>query len=291
MSISYELNELPNLPRLAKRTADAHKGTFGTAVLIGGSRGMFGAIAMAARAALLGGSGLVRALVPDCCLENIASFSPEVMTAPLRNDRRGRIALEAFPEILENVRLATALALGPGLSRSAGLDALAVKIVNSLEMPMLIDADGLNALATRKVEYFGKDRILTPHPGEFARLSGKKVAREDEPRIAAAVDYAKKSETVLVLKGHRTVITDGKSVFLNTTGNPGMATGGSGDVLTGLITALLCQSLSCLNAARLGVYLHGLAGDIAAKKYGEVSLTAGTILESIPEAINFVAKS
>jgi ADP-dependent NAD(P)H-hydrate dehydratase len=279
---------MTGLPRLADRKADAHKGDFGLALLVGGSRGMAGAVAMAGMAALRGGAGLVRLAVPDVCLDAVAGFEPSYMTVPLPSDRAGRIDGSAWGKIEEAMPAATVVACGPGLGRSLGLDVLVSRLYVETSKPLLVDADGLNALAARREVLAppAGPRILTPHPGEFARLLGKGPIPADE-REMAAVEMAARWRVVLVLKGHRTLVTDGGSRWFNTTGNPGMATGGSGDILTGLITALACQGLPPFDAARLGVYLHGLAGDLAAAELGQESLIASDLIRFLPRA--FVA--
>jgi len=272
------------LPWLPLRAPDSHKGSFGLALIIGGSRGMTGAVAMAGLAALRGGAGLVRLAVPEPCLETIAAHEPSYMTVGLPADRAGRISLDARQKIADSLGPATVLACGPGLGRSLGLEVLVTWLYGELAKPMVIDADGLNALAARP-EVLGRPagpRILTPHPGEFARLAGRQVAADQ--RHAMAVELAARWGAVVVLKGHRTLITDGRRQAINTTGNPGMATGGSGDVLTGLIAALACQGLTALDAARLGVYLHGLAGDLAAERLGQEALIASDLIRFLPEA-------
>ena len=273
------------LPILPPRDPDAHKGDFGTALVIGGSRGMSGAAGLAGMAALRGGAGLVRVAVPDACLDAVAAYEPCYTTIPLPCDEAGRIAAAALPCILDQVQKANAVALGPGLGRSPELDKLVGTLYRELELPMVVDADALNALSTQPEVFLSPPagpRVLTPHPGEFARLIRKKL--DNGAREQAAVDLAAKSGAVILLKGHRTLITDGWRRALNATGNPGMATGGSGDVLTGLITALLCQHLSPFDAARLAAHLHGLAGDLAAKERGEVSLIARDLIEFLPMA-------
>jgi NAD(P)H-hydrate epimerase len=300
------------LPILPPRDPDAHKGDFGTVLVIGGSRGMSGAAGLAGMAALRGGAGLVRVAVPDACLDAVAAYEPCYTTIPLPCDEAGRITAAALPCILDQVQKANAVALGPGLGRSPELDKLVGTLYRELELPMVVDADALNALSTQPEVFLtppAGPRILTPHPGEFARLIRKKL--EDEkmgtgseqtelgrtekagreapvpifsPRQQAAVALAAKSGAVILLKGHRTLITDGWRRALNATGNPGMATGGSGDVLTGLITALLCQHLSPFDAARLATHLHGLAGDLAAMELGEVSLIARDLINFLPKA-------
>ena len=274
-----------SLPLLPARGEEAHKGHFGLALLVGGSQGMSGAIALAGMAALRGGAGLVRLAVPDICLATVAAFEPSYMTVPLRSDRRGRISLDALSDILTQAERASVLAFGPGVGRSLGLDTIVARLYARMSIPMVLDADGLNALSVR-VGQMGKPagpRVLTPHPGEFERLAGCKPRTEDE-RIGAAAELASRLGAVIVLKGHRTVVSDGRSSIVNTTGNPGMATGGSGDVLTGLITSLMCQGLEPFGAAHLGVHLHGLAGDIAAESLGQESLTASDIVAHLPAA-------
>ena len=274
----------PPLPRLAPRTDHAHKGDFGLALIVGGSRGMSGAVALAGMAALRGGAGLVRLAVPDACLETVAAFEPSYMTVPLPADIEGRLVAHAFEKIAELADAATVVACGPGLGRSAELGTLVGRLYRELTKPTVFDADALNALATQAevLEKPGGPRILTPHPGEFARLTGKQP--HDDARESAAVELAARCGVVVVLKGHRTLITDGKRQAKNATGNPGMATGGSGDVLTGLITALACQGLDLFDASRLGVHLHGLAGDLAAVELGEVSMIAADLVQFLPDA-------
>ena len=291
-------NELPRLP---PRRDDAHKGDFGLALIVGGSRGMAGAAGLAGMAALRGGAGLVRLAVPEPCLDTIAGFEPSYMTVPLPADSVGRIGAGAFERIAELAEKATVIACGPGIGRSFDLDQLVSRLYQEIAKPMLFDADALNALATEPdvLANPGGPRILTPHPGEFARLIGRKLEGENlpspfgrgaggegvlSPRQQAAVELAARCGIVVVLKGHRTLVTDGQRRAINTTGNPGMATGGSGDVLTGLITALVCQRLEPFDAARLGVHLHGLAGDLAAEELGQVSLMASDLVRFLPKA-------
>ncbi len=274
------------LPRLPERDPDSHKGSFGTALVIGGSRGMTGAAALAGMAALRGGAGLVRLAVADVCLNTVAAAEPSYLTMPLPSDRAGRISLDARALLGTAVARATAVALGPGLGRSLGLDALVRWLYQSVALPMVVDADALNAISERPdvLEHPGGPRILTPHPGEFARLIGAERAGAIEQREAAAVRLAAKTGVVMVLKGHRTLVTDGVRRTKNTTGNAGMATGGSGDVLTGLTASLLSQKWVAWDAARLAVYLHGLAGDLAAEQVGQESLVASDLVGHLPGA-------
>lgn len=277
-------NPPTDLPRLPPRRDDAHKGDFGSVLIVGGSRGMSGAAALAGMSALRGGAGLVRVAVPETCLDTVACFEPSYMTTPLPADADGRIDETADNVIAELAAQATVIACGPGLGRSSGLTSLVCRLYQTIDKPMVFDADALNALASCPVALAqpGGPRILTPHPGEFARLVGRKL--DGEARNDAAVALAGKCGIVVVLKGHHTLITDGRHRSLNTSGNPGMATGGSGDVLTGLVAALVSQRMAPFDAARLGVYLHGLAGDLAAQELGQVSLIASDLIRFLPKA-------
>jgi NAD(P)H-hydrate epimerase len=273
------------LALLSPRADDAHKGHFGLALVLGGSRGMTGAITLAGTAALRAGAGLVRLAVPDCSLEVVAAAEPSYMTAPLPCDERGRLAAEAREPIEELAKAATVVALGPGLGRSEALDALVAHLYGKLAKPMVLDADALNALAEQPevLEKPGGERILTPHPGEFTRLVGQHLPEGE--REHAAVEMAGRCGIVVVLKSHRTMVTEGKTAWYNRTGNAGLATGGAGDVLTGTVTGLWCQGLAARDAARLAVHVHGLAGDLAAEEKGQVGLIASDLLGFLPEAI------
>jgi NAD(P)H-hydrate epimerase len=273
------------LPRLPPRRADAHKGDFGRALLIGGSRGMAGAIALAGMACLRSGAGLVKLAVPQCILNTVAAFEPSYMTLPLACDDQGRISSRASNEAKEVAKDSTCIALGPGLGRSPELVSFVASIYEWLPGPMVVDADAINALAENEqgISHEGSARILTPHPGEFSRLFGF-GARQRDLQVNAAKEIAAKNRLIIVLKGHRSVITDGSRVAENTSGNPGMATGGTGDVLTGIITALICQGLSPFDAAVLGAHVHGLAGDLAAADLSQISLIASDLLTYLPKA-------
>jgi len=275
------------LPMLPSRKAEAHKGDFGRALLVGGSRGMSGAIALAGMAALRSGAGLVTLAVPDVCLDTVASFEPSYMTAPLVCDEAGRMRGEAEAEICRLASASDCVACGPGLGRSDPLNELVLRLYERLPQPLVLDADGLNALAASDdpCPAASAPRILTPHPGEYRRLAGQPDARWTREELCQrAVDLAGRRNWVLVVKGHRTLVTDGTRVTYNTTGNPGMATGGSGDVLTGVITALVGQGLGAFEAAQLGVYVHGQAGDLAAAQLGQTSLIARDLIAFLPQA-------
>ena len=279
----------PDLPRLPVRDRDGHKGDYGRALLVGGSRGMSGAIALAGMSALRSGAGLVTLAVPEVCLDVVASFEPSYMTVPLASDEEGRIvaaAWEAIDTVAEN---ADVVAFGPGLGRSQPLVELATWAYETLPQPMVIDADGLNALGQRArgLKGPGGPRILTPHLGEFRRLADQPQLSLDEA-AGSARQLALRHGLVIVLKGRHTLVTNGSQEYRNNTGNPGMATGGSGDVLTGIIAGLVAQGLPPFAAAQLGVYAHGLAGDLAAEDLGEVSLVSSDLLTYLPPALQSV---
>jgi ADP-dependent NAD(P)H-hydrate dehydratase len=282
---------MSTLPRLPPRRPDAHKGDFGRALMIGGSRGMAGAIALAGMACLRSGAGLVKLAVPECILDSVAGFEPSYMTVPLVCDSSGYLFPQAFDQLAPQLDAATCVACGPGLGRSHDLTQLVHKLYTTVKQPLVIDADGLNALAALP-DGLGSPagpRILTPHPGEFARLTKSAARLSRDQQVAKAKQLAADRNIVILLKGWHTVITDGSRTAENSTGNPGMATGGTGDVLTGIITALVCQGLSPFDAAVLGAHVHGLAGDLAAADLGQVSLIASDLLRYLPKAFLAVA--
>ncbi len=274
----------PKLPKLPPRTPDSHKGDFGRVLLVGGSRDMPGSISLSGMAALRSGAGLVTVAVPPAAHPIVAGFEPSYMTASLADDGDGRVSMAAFPRARELIARSTVIGIGPGLGQSGEATEFVTKLYREVPLPMVIDADALNALAARRdrlADHAGP-RVLTPHPGEFARLTGAQGPPAD--RVEAATALAKSASVVVVLKGHGTVIADGSRHAINTTGNPGMATGGTGDVLTGVIAALLAQGLAPFEAAQLGVYIHGLAGDLAASELGQVSLIASDLIRFLPKA-------
>jgi len=275
------------IPKLKPRAVDAHKGDFGKVCIIAGSIGMSGAAALAGRSALRAGAGLVRVATPKSILPIVASIEPSFTTIALPEDSLGRISAKAINPILEAVSENDVVAFGPGVGTSNALRSILETLLRQDNLRLIIDADGLNNLAGIKnwpTELKAK-LILTPHPGEIKRLwSG--LFRETLPsdRQQQAAQLAQQTKTVIALKGAGTVVSDGEKVYINKTGNPGMATAGSGDVLTGVITALAGQGLNDFDAAVLGVYIHGLAGDIAAEKIGQVSLITTDIIDTLPEA-------
>lgn len=287
-----DLVRVEAIPRLAARRADAHKGDFGRVLVIAGSRGMAGAAALVGASALRSGAGLVRVACPAEVQPTVASFEPCYTTWPLPQDAEGRIDVTTgFETIQRLVGEADVVAVGPGLGRGGTIGALVAWLLDACSLPMVVDADALNALGEEVAPLLGRraPTVITPHPGEFSRLTGIETATIQRERERHAVAFARGTSgggLVVVLKGHGTVVTDGRRVFLNTNGNPGMATGGSGDCLTGVIAALLGQGMSAFDAACLGAYIHGLAGDIARDQGGEVGLIAGDIVDALPDAFH-----
>ena len=281
------MQNIETIPKLKPRTIDAHKGDFGKVCIIAGSVGMSGAAALAGRAALRAGAGLVRVAVPKSVLPVVASIEPCFTTIALPEDSSGRISAKAVNRILEAAAQNDAVAFGPGVGISGALRSVLEALLGQEQLRLIVDADGLNNLARIKnwPDKLKAKLILTPHPGEMKRLwSG--LFREQPPanRQEQATRLAQQTGTVVVLKGAGTVVTDGERVYTNKTGNPGMATAGSGDILTGVITALVGQGLTDFDAAVLGVYIHGLAGDIAAEEIGAVSLIATDIAQALGDA-------
>jgi ADP-dependent NAD(P)H-hydrate dehydratase len=287
------MKTITELPRLEARKPDAHKGHFGRVCVVAGSLGMSGAAAMTARSVLRSGAGLARVAVPRGILATIASIEPCCTLVPLDEDRDGRIASSAVTAVLEASTQNDVMAVGPGMGVAPGCKAVVEALIARPGLRMVVDADGLNNLAGIPdwPSAVKASMVLTPHPGEMSRL-WRSVYRELSPadRIKLAHKLATKSNTVVLLKGHGTVVADAKRVYVNTTGNPGMATGGSGDVLTGVIAALMGQGLEPFEAAVLGAYVHGMAGDIAAQTVGEVSLMATDIIEALPKAFRTLEK-
>jgi NAD(P)H-hydrate epimerase len=272
---------------LPTRSRDGHKGTFGHLLVVAGSTGKCGAAVMAAESGLRGGAGLVTLACPQCVQPTIASKLTEVMTVPLA-DFMGELCLQAFDDLLALAEGKQALAIGPGIGLGEETSALIRRLVQGSDLPTVIDADGLTALSGHMhVLDHQNDRqiILTPHPGEMARLTGLSVAGIQANRFNVARDFAVRHRVVLVLKGARTLTAspDGK-VHINSSGHAGLASGGMGDVLTGLIGSLLAQGLTAMDAATLGVYLHGLAADRLLATFGDAGLLATDVMFEIPAA-------
>lgn len=275
---------------IGPRAPGSHKGTFGHVLAIGGSVGKAGSVAMAGMAALRAGAGLSTIATPKSVLPTVAGFHPEVMTEPLEETEVGSISKRAlsYGHMDAIAQDKTVLAIGPGISRHRETAEFVRTIVKKYKTPIVLDADGLNAFENHAEELDGKSRtlIITPHPGEMARLTGLSTAAVQRDRLKTARDFAREHNLIVVLKGHRSLVAaaDG-TVWVNTTGNPGMATGGTGDVLTGMVAGLLAQKPDrAMDAVTAAVYLHGLAGDVARESMGEHSLTATDLLKTLPEA-------
>ena len=273
---------------LPARAPATHKGDVGHVAVVGGSAGLTGAAALCSLGALRTGAGLVTLGVPKSLHEILEVKLTEVMTVPLAQTPRRSLSPAAIPAVLTMLERADVLALGPGLSQQPQAKPFVRRLIPQLTRPLVLDADGLNALAgsAKLLQGLEQPAILTPHPGEMARLTGLSAAEVQQHRLEVAQRFATNHRVTLVLKGARTVVAnpDGQT-YVNETGNPGMASGGMGDVLTGMIAALLGQHLALFDAARLGVYLHGLAGDLAAEEVGQVGLIASDLIDTIPLAI------
>ncbi len=286
MAAAPELRVVTTIPKLKARPADSHKGDYGRVLIIAGSRGMAGAAGLAGAAALRSGAGLVRVASPAEIQPTVATFEPSYMTWPLSQDDHGQIDFERAKADLERlVAQSDVVAVGPGLGRSASLDRLVGWLVEHVAVPLVLDADALNALGSQ-ISILNKRKaptVLTPHSGEFSRLIQKTVAEVQANRASLAASLANHTETplVVVLKGHGTIVTDGHQAYVNGSGNPGMATGGSGDCLTGVIAAILGQKLSPFDACVLGTYAHGLAGDMARDQSGVIGMIAGDIVDGL----------
>jgi hydroxyethylthiazole kinase-like uncharacterized protein yjeF len=269
----------------APRRPDTHKGDYGHLLVISGSVGKTGAAAMACEAALRIGAGLVTLAIPKSLNAIMEIKLTEVMTEPLPETPKQSLSLRAFNSILRLCENKKAVVIGPGLGTFKETQSLVLKLIKTLDLPVVLDADGLTALATQPkiLPTANRSLILTPHPGEMARLIQSTPKEVQEDRIGISRNFSQSRQVHLILKGHRTLITTPKGeVFINPTGNPGMASGGTGDVLTGMIGGLICQGFEILPSLQIAVYLHGLAGDKVASERGEKSLVATDIIEKIP---------
>lgn len=265
---------------LPDRDLRAHKGTFGRILLLCGSRGYTGAAYLAAMGALRSGAGLTFLGVPESiyAIEAVKLNEPVVFPLP---DRDGKLCEEAIPEILERLPQMDAVLVGCGLGQSEGTLAVVKAVLENAKCPVVVDADGINVLAQHKDILRGRQQptILTPHVGEYNRISG--VPFDADP-VFSAVRLSRKLGCILLLKGHETCITDGDTVYCNQTGNPGMAVGGSGDVLAGMIVSLLGQGIAPLEAAACGAWLHGAAGDVCARELGQYGMLPTDMLNALP---------
>lgn len=288
------MNPVPK--RLFKRKADTHKGDYGHVLVVAGSVGMTGAPVLCAESALRSGAGWVTLAVPKSVYPVVArKAASEVMVHPLPDGNKGHLGVGSFRALRSLLKRADVLALGPGLARSETTRTLIRRLIQEVDQPVVLDADGVVAFSGAK-RLSRPPRagavVMTPHPGEMAKFLGVTVSAVQGARREIARSTAHRVGAVVVLKGHRTVVAaPGRGgVYVNRTGNPGMATAGMGDVLTGLIAALIGQGIEPFAAARAGVYLHGLAGDLAARRVGQVSLTAGDVLKALPAAFQHAAR-
>ena len=278
-----------HIEKMPSRRENSHKGDYGRVLVIAGSPGMTGAAFLCSQGALVSGSGLVTCGIPVSLNDIMEVKLTEVMTLPLEETRNRSLSLRAKKAILAFAQKCDVVALGPGLGNDAETRSLVVELLEAIEHPIVLDADGINALEgeprlLKKREY---RTVVTPHPGEMARLTGKDVAEVQANRLEAAVNVAEETGAVICLKGHKTVVAspDG-TTYVNGTGNSGMATGGMGDILTGMIASFIGQGVDDLSAAISAVYLHGLAGDIAAEKKGPFCMIASDVLECLSEAFD-----
>lgn len=277
-----ELNQVAVLSLLPDRDPWGHKGTFGKVLLLCGSRGFTGAAYLAAMGALRTGAGLVFLGVPESiyAIEAVKLNEPVVFPLP---DKDGKLSEEAIPEIMARLPQMDAVLIGCGLGQSEGTLAVVKAVLENAACPVIVDADGINVLSAHRDILRGRQypTILTPHDGEFARIGGCLTADRMESAAALSRDLG----CIVLLKGHRTCITDGRTGYRNTTGNPGMAVGGSGDVLAGMIVSLLGQGIAPLEAAACGAWLHGAAGDLCAKELGQYAMLPTDMLNALPRLL------
>lgn len=269
--------------RLPQRPTDAHKGTFGRVLIIAGSSGMSGAACLSATAALRAGAGLVTVAVPQAIQAIVASFEPSYTTAALPCGDGGLLSGRSVRTAVDLLADRDVVGVGPGLGSSNIVRKLVRGLISEATVPLVLDADALNAVAAEGIS-LKRDAptIVTPHPGEFVRLSGRSYEDVAANRQVLAAEYAEQHKVIVVLKGAATIVTDGVETYINATGNPGMATGGTGDVLTGVIAALCGQGMQPYAAAVAGVYAHGLAGDMVAAATSEQGLIASDLLNWLP---------
>ena len=284
-------------PLIGPRPREANKGSFGHVLVVGGSVGKAGAAAMAGMSALRTGAGLATVATPKSMLATVAGFHPEIMTEPCAETDGGTISLRAleYGHVDSLVKGKTVLAIGPGISRHPETSEFVRTIVERYSTPIVLDADGINAFEGQADKLNGKGGtlVITPHPGEMSRLTGLSIPEVQRHRTGVARRFAAEHELIVVLKGHRTLIAQPNGeVWVNTTGNPGMATGGTGDVLTGMVAGMIAQHPShVMEGVAAAVYMHGLAGDVACETMGEQSLVATDLIKALPEAMRRVREA
>jgi len=274
------------LPAIPLRPADGHKGTFGKITIIGGSVGMSGAVCLASVAALRSGSGLVTAAVPRMIQSIVATFEPSVMTVGLMDDPDIGLHPQSAESIAMLLEGRDAIGIGPGLGRSAAAGFLVRDVLLQADCPVVVDADGLNLAAEHGLFEKRSDQpcIITPHLGEFSRLTGRSIVEIERHREELAQEFATKHSLIVALKGPSTIVTDGTRLYRNTTGNSGMATGGTGDILTGITTSLVGQQIPAFEATALAVHAHGVAGDVAADRFTQRGMIASDLLLCLSDA-------
>ncbi|MCM8780222.1 MAG: NAD(P)H-hydrate dehydratase [Candidatus Omnitrophica bacterium] len=283
------MSKIMRLPaQLLHRKIDSHKGDFGHILILAGCARFSGAAALCAEAALRSGAGLVTLGIPEGINSALIKIKPrEVMTLPLAQTKEGTLSLSAYRKIKDFAKKIDIFALGPGLSSDKSTQKLVRKIVKMIEKPMVIDADGLNALVGHLdiLKMRRAETIVTPHSGEMGRLINKSAQFIQNNRNTIAKEFASRYNLTIILKGFRTLVANKRNIYVNKTGNPGMSTAGCGDVLTGMTAALWAQGLDAFSAAKYAAYLHGLAGDLAAKEKTQMGMVASDIVVKIPEAI------
>lgn len=282
------------LPYFKKRKKDAHKGTYGHLFILSGSLGKTGAAVMAGKAALKMGAGLVTVGIPASCLPIVARSMDELMTEPLPETPEKTFSSEAVIKAVSLLKGKDALLIGPGISTHRSTTEFVLSLIPKIKIPVVIDADALNILASKPeaIKSLRKPAVLTPHPGEFARLLNLSTKEVVERKLELVPQFAAKYGVFLVLKGYRTLTaTPEGRVFINSTGNPGMATAGSGDVLSGMIASMIIQEKNLLEAVLAAVYVHGLSGDLGVQKLGEKALIAGDIIRELPRSIKLLSRN
>lgn len=284
--------KLLSLPPEFIRKSDTHKGNYGHVLVVGGSPGMTGAVSLCALAALRIGAGLVTVGIPESLQAIFQIKLTEIMSCPLA-DIKGKLCTASLRKILDILDKITVIVCGPGAGLAKTTQDLMIRIVQEVDKPLVVDADALTAIALHKEalsERATKNIILTPHLGEFLRLIKSDIPTIKKRRKELVKDFALRYNLTLVLKGNNTLVSDGKSLFENTTGNPGMATAGMGDVLAGIIGGLVAQGLTAYEAAKFAVFIHGLAGDFAASVKTQQCLIASDVIEYLPKAIKSLKK-
>ncbi len=274
-------NEVPLLPQ---RRNPFHKGDAGRIAVMAGSSGMIGAACLTARSALRSGAGLVYTIVPESILHIFQTKLTEVICVPVADSGHGFFTVDAADAILSFAAGCDGIALGPGMGRSEDTRKAVNYVLQNCERPVVIDADGFVLTEKDVLRQRNAASVITPHPGEMALWLGKNISDIQRDRKKTAIQVSEEFQCVVVLKGDKTIVADHGRIYVNASGNPGMAAAGSGDVLSGVIAALIGQGMGAYDAAVLGVYLHGLAGDAAAEKLGEHSLIASDIIEFLPDA-------